>query len=109
MKHQFHNLDLSHHQQIAIVELWELSDVRVADVIQTALENGKKVSFGWDNYHDCLAMSLTPKNKEHMFYGYVVSLKHDDFETLVKILHWLERGAWNELDPPVAKEGRHSW
>jgi len=91
------------------VEYCEQRDWHVLDVLQTAVESQLKVSFGWDNYHDCVLLSITPKKTEHTFYGYVVSVRHQDIETLFKVLFWLCATSFNEVDEPVGKNGKYDW
>ena len=109
MKYQFHNLDLSINQQAAIIEYAEQRDFAFSDVIQSVVELNIKVSFSWNNFHDCAQMSLTPKNKEHTFYGYIVTTNHVDIFTLGKILLWLLADGFDQIDPPTGSKSQYDW
>ncbi len=109
MKYAFHNLEFSHNQQIQIVEYYEIRTPVVHDVLVTVLEQDIKVSFSYDNYHDCNLMSITPKDKEHPFYGYVVSVRHTDLETLVKTLFWLVAEGFDQMEAPGDAKSKYDW
>ena len=109
MKFKFHNLDLSYNQQAELLEFSLSRDMSALDAITTAVEQSLKVSFSYDNYHDCVLMSLTPKLTEHPFYGYVVSVRHEDIETLCRVLFWLQNEGWSKVEAPSDKESKYSW
>ena len=109
MKHKFHNIEFSHNEQMAIIEYAETRDWGAADVLQTAVESELKVSFSLDNYHDTALLSVTPKSLEHPFYGYIVSIRHSDVYTLLKVVLWLSGEGFAGLDVPAAKNGRYDW
>ena len=108
-KYKFHNVDLSYNQQVEIIEFHSQQDPIFADIIQTAVEGGYKVSFSYDEYHDTGLMSITPKDKEHTFYGYVCILRHDDLHTLAKVLYWLNGGGWEKIEKPERQNGKYAW
>lgn len=109
MQFKFYNLDLSHNQQVEVLEYSISRGMNSLDAITTAVEASVKVSFSYDNYHDCLLMSLTQKEEEHMFYGYIVSVRHTDIETLCRVLFWLQGGGWDVIDEPNQSNGRYNW
>lgn len=109
MQFKFHNLDLSHNQRNEVLEYSLDRDMNSLDAITTAVELSVKVSFSYDNYHRCLLMSLTPKLEEHPFYGYIVSVRHEDLQTLCMILFWLQGDGWSVVDEPSESNGRYSW
>lgn len=109
MKYKFHNMDLSYNQQVEILEFSLSRDMSALDAIVTAVEQSVKVSFSYDNYHHCMLMSLTPKLEEHLFYGYVVSVRHEDMETLCRVLFWLQADGWGKVEGPKENGGRYSW
>lgn len=109
MKHKFHNVEFSHNEQVAIIEHAEQKDWTAADAMQTAIESDLKLSFSWDQYHDTALLSVTPKQVEHPFYGYVVSVRHSDIYTLLKVVLWLSAGGFDKLDPPAGSNGRYDW
>lgn len=108
-KYRFHNMYLSYNQQVAVTELAEANGSRAVDVIQSAAETSLKVSFSWDNFHSTCLMSITPKSIEHPFSGFIVSVRHDDVDTLVRILQWLEAEGWKLVDAPKGEDEAHSW
>ena len=109
LKHKFHNLEFSHRQQGQIVEYAEGRDWTSSDVLQTCVESHLKVSFSWDGYHDTCLLSITPKVKEHPFYGYIVSVRHTDIHTLLKVVMWLSAEGFSSLEPPASQNGRFDW
>jgi len=109
MKYKFHSIDLSYNQQAAILEFSLSRKMVPSDAITTAVEKDKKITFSYDGYHNCMLMSVTPKDKEHPFYGYVNSVRHEDFETLCRVLFWLEGGGWDEIEEPAVSDSRYSW
>jgi len=108
-KYEFHNIDLSYNQQVEITEFHSQQDPVFSDVIQTATEVNLKVSFSYDDYHQTCVMSVTPKDKEHEFYGYVCVTRDDDIFTLGKVLHWLNGGGWEKIESPGKENGRYAW
>jgi len=109
MKFKFHNLDLSYNQRAEVLQFSLERGMNSVDAITTAVESGIKVSFSYDNYHQCFLMSLTPKSEEHLFYGYIVSVRHEDVETLCRVLFWLQDEGWNKVEEPSEANGRYSW
>lgn len=109
MQFKFHNLDLSYNQRAEILEYSLSREMNSLDAVTTAVELSVKVSFSYDNYHQCLLMSLTPKLEEHPFYGYIVSVRHEDIETLCRVLFWLQAEGWNKVEEPKAANGRYTW
>lgn len=108
-KYKFYNLDLTHNQQTDIIEYAEARSSATSDEIQTAVEQSMKVSFSYDNYHNCVLMSLTPKDENHSFYGFIVSIRHTDIHTLVKTLFWLMATDWVEVDDPNKGKAKYDW
>ena len=109
MKYQFYNIDFSINQQAAIIEYAEQRDFVFSDIVQSFIETDFKISFSYNNYHACAQMSITAKDKEHPFYGYIVTTNHTDIHTLGKILLWLLAEGFDQIDPPTAGKGRYDW
>lgn len=109
MKHQFHNLEFSHNQLKSITEYCSDRTWEISDTIVTSIEMGVKVSFSYDEYHNCALMSLTPKIEEHPFYGYVVSIRNTNIERLLGVLLWLTAEGWDAVDPPKTVTSRYDW
>jgi hypothetical protein len=109
MKYKFHNVELSYNQQAEVLEYSLSRGMNSLDAITTAAELSIKVSFSYDSYHSCMLMSLTPKLETHVFYGYVVSVRHEDIETLCRVLFWLQDEGWNKIEGPKESKGRYTW
>jgi len=105
----FHNVEFSHNEQLKIVEYAEQRQYQLADVIQTSIEAGVKVSFSFSDHHDTAQLSLTPKPLEHPFYGYVVIIRHVSIGTLGSVLLWLVAEGFDQLDTPGKVNGRYDW
>ncbi len=108
-KYRFHNLDFSVNQQAQIVEYYETRKPQLLDILITTTESNLKLSFSWDNFHDIPQMAITPKDDAHPFNGYVVTIRHEDFAALLKVLFWLVAEGFDQIDPPESKKGRYDW
>lgn len=109
MKYKFHNLDFSLNERKSIEAYSDERKWEIADILETSIELGVKVSFSYDEYHSCARMSLTATVEEHPFYGYIVTVRHSSLSRLFVVLLWLTSEGWDQLEPPTGTTSKYDW
>ena len=107
----YHKVNLDKADEALFVAWMRENDVRFED-IGILCNNGYKVSFGWDDYHEGVSASLYCTSAKMEWAGYTLTAWAGDVETAVKLLFFkhfiLCQEKW-EIAPEKVDKGTSSY